>query len=250
MIALFLFGRRNPILTIALFSVMVGALIFSIHTATLHHSLVNTFAGKTSEVVIRAVVTSEPKQKPDRVRGSHLQQGKISFLARTTTLHSGDEHYRVRVPIRILSPGISSIVVLDKIRIGTGFLIKTAEKRVAATLIDSDKISKNADAYPALKLLAEVRADYRNRLSRFGDNAGALIPGMIIGDTSLQSSEFSDQMRKAGLSHLTAVSGANFAIVSSLVFILCRRIIPTILPRLIVTSGFLILFLLLVRPSP
>jgi competence protein ComEC len=249
LIALFLFGRRNPILTIALFSVMVGALIFSIHTATLHHSVVNTFAGKSSEVVIQAVVTSEPKQKPDRVRGSHFQKGKISFLARTTTLHVGDDHYRVRVPIRILSNTTIELIPGDKI-LATGFLIKTAEKRVAATLIDSDKISKNADAYPALKLLAEVRADYRNRLSRFGDNAGALIPGMIIGDTSLQSSEFSDQMRKAGLSHLTAVSGANFAIVSSLVFILCRRIIPTILPRLIVTSGFLILFLLLVRPSP
>ncbi|MFM8898165.1 MAG: ComEC/Rec2 family competence protein [Actinomycetota bacterium] len=132
----------------------------------------------------------------------------------------------------------------------TGRLIRTEEKSVAATLIASDRARIIARPSFVARFLTEVRVDFRDQLSRFGDDAGALVPGMIIGDTSLQSSTFSDRMRRAGLSHLTAVSGANFAIVSSLVFFMTRRIIPRIAPRLILTSAFLFLFLLLVRPSP
>ena len=247
--ALFIAIRRNLILKIVLLSLLVGGVIYGIHAATLHHSLVRAFVGAPAEISIDAVITSEPKKKASRVHGSHLRQGKISFLARTSIVKVGFQNYKVRVPIRILSDTKMSLIPGDKILV-KGILIRTAEKRVAATLIESVPLSKKSNAHSSMRFLAGVRANYRDLLSKFGDNAGALIPGMIIGDTSLQSPEFTEQMKQAGLSHLTAVSGANFAIVSSLAFFLFRRIIPTIIPRLIVTSTFLALFLLLVRPSP
>ena len=132
----------------------------------------------------------------------------------------------------------------------SGRLICTPERRVVATLISSEEIEIISEAALFSRTLTNIRTSFREKVSRFSDDAGALIPGMIIGDTSLQSIDFSNQMRRAGLSHLTAVSGANFAIVSSLVFFLFRRIIPTIVPRIIVTSLALSIFLLLVRPSP
>lgn len=199
--------------------------------------------------MMSAVVTTEPKQKPSQVRGSKLQLGKVSFLARTAELEVDGQDYYVRVPIRILSSRKEALIPGDKILV-TGFLISTSEKRVAAMLITSENIHVLSRAHFHMKFLARVRTEYRGKLSKFGDDASALIPGMIIGDTSLQSSQFTYDMKQAGLSHLTAVSGANFAIVSSLVFFLFRRVIPRIIPRLIVTAGFLTLFLLLVRPSP
>jgi competence protein ComEC len=57
-------------------------------------------------------------------------------------------------------------------------------------------------------------------------------------------------MRRVGLSHLTAVSGANFAIIAALMLWLSRWIFRSIPMRLIFTSTVLLYFILLVRPSP
>lgn len=205
--------------------------------------------GDSSEVKVRAVVTSEPKQTATKVNGSRLHSGKLSFIARTSQISTSRGMSDVRVPIRILTTVASTHSLGEEI-VASGELIQTAEKRVAATLIVSGDIKTSTPPSLVARFLTKVRSEFRERLARFDDDAGALVPGMIIGDTSLQSSAFSERMRRAGLSHLTAVSGANFAIVSSLVFFMTRRIIPKLAPRLVVTSAFLILFLLLVRPSP
>jgi len=241
--------RRLSISTFLLFSVLVGGAIYSLHFATLQQSAVALLIGESSEVKVRAVVTSEPQQRAMKVNGSRLHGGRISFKARTSQISDSHEIRDVRVPIRILMNMGSTHFLGEELEV-TGTLIRTAEKSVAATLIASDRARIIAPPSFVARFLTEVRVDFREQLSLFGDDAGALVPGMIIGDTSLQSSTFSDRMRRAGLSHLTAVSGANFAIVSSLVFFMTRRIIPRIVPRLILTSAFLFLFLLLVRPSP
>ena len=63
-------------------------------------------------------------------------------------------------------------------------------------------------------------------------------------------SELTELMRKAGLAHLTAVSGANFAIVGTFIFNLLAFLFPNRRPRVLVTSVSLVLFVLLVRPTP
>lgn len=228
---------------------MTGGAVYSLHAATLQYSTINAYIGNQAHVSINAVVTSEPKFTESQVYGSRLRGSKLSFFARTSSLKINDKNYKVRVPIRVLANSNTSLITGDELEI-VGILIKTPEKRVAGTLIVSGEVKRRSEANNTMKFLAKIRSDFRNQFSSFGDNAGALVPGMIIGDTSLQNSQFTHQMRRAGLSHLTAVSGANFAIVSSLVFFICRRIIPAIIPRLIVTSAFLVLFLLLVRSSP
>ena len=198
---------------------------------------------------MRAVVTSEPKRTLKKVNGSRLNGGKLSFIARTSWISSSGNASSVRVPIRVLADVYSEHFIGEEIEL-IGSFIRTPEKRVAGTLITSQNIKVISPPSLLAKVLTKIRWAFRDQSSKFGDDAGALVPGMIIGDTSLQSSVLTEEMRRAGLSHLTAVSGANFAIVSSLVFFMTRRIIPRIMPRLVLTSTFLLLFLLLVRPSP
>jgi competence protein ComEC len=57
-------------------------------------------------------------------------------------------------------------------------------------------------------------------------------------------------MRRSGLSHLVAVSGANFAIVSAFVLWCAQFVFRRITPRLILTAVVLASFIALVRPSP
>ncbi|MFW2514602.1 ComEC/Rec2 family competence protein [Demequina sp. SO4-13] len=57
---------------------------------------------------------------------------------------------------------------------------------------------------------------WRERFTRatasLGDESRGLVRGMVVGDTSTMSASQVEDMRVAGLAHLTAVSGAHFAI--------------------------------------
>jgi competence protein ComEC len=234
---------------IFVWSLLVGCGIYSLHFATLQHSLLAEIAQNRGQVVLHATVTSEIKSTGHKVRGSNLHQPQNSFLVRATKVQWQGKESSIRLPVRVLSRFNSAISVGDEIRL-SGYLIVTKEKRVAATLIVDDAPAVLRSAGKLAESLTNIREDFRRKASRLNSDAGSLIPGMILGDTSLQSQNFSIQMRRSGLSHLTAVSGANFAIVSALVLWISRLIFKRLIIQLLTTSGFLVIFLLLVRPSP
>jgi protoheme IX farnesyltransferase len=57
-------------------------------------------------------------------------------------------------------------------------------------------------------------------------------------------------MRRVGLSHLTAVSGANFALVATFLFWFLQFVIKRLKNRLLIVGLILFLFIFLVRPTP
>ena len=73
----------------------------------------------------------------------------------------------------------------------------------------------------------------------------SLLPGMIFGDRSGQSQQLSDAMKASGLSHLSAVSGANCAMVLGVVsFVLRFMGVPraaTFVGGLLALAGFVLL---------
>ena len=73
---------------------------------------------------------------------------------------------------------------------------------------------------------------------------------MVLGDTSKQTAEFKEAMKRSGLTHLVAVSGANFAIVSTFVLWCMQFLIRRKNIRVIATAAALMCFIALVRPSP
>ena len=77
---------------------------------------------------------------------------------------------------------------------------------------------------------------------------GRPAPGLTIGDTSDLDERFLGLFRRAGLSHLLAVSGSNVAVVLASVGFLLRR--STLITRLLLAAGALSLFVLIVGPEP
>ncbi len=76
----------------------------------------------------------------------------------------------------------------------------------------------------------------------------ALFLGLVIGDDRAEPADLVDDFRAAGLSHLTAVSGQNVALVLVAAGPLLRRLRPA--PRWIATSGLVGWFALLTRFEP
>jgi competence protein ComEC len=77
-----------------------------------------------------------------------------------------------------------------------------------------------------------------------------LIPGLAVGDTSAVSVELDVAMKQSSLSHLTAVSGANCAIVVGLAFAAVAAMGGSRRARVAGASLALIGFILLVTPEP
>ena len=103
---------------------------------------------------------------------------------------------------------------------------------------------------PLLAAASAIRRDFRGAASGLPGDGGALLPGLAIGDTSSVSPTLSDAMKTASLSHLTAVSGANCAIVVGLALALGAA---DGLPRLARLAGAALVlagFVVVVTPEP
>ncbi len=77
---------------------------------------------------------------------------------------------------------------------------------------------------PAWQRVAETMRDALRQSagSVLSPAAAALLPGLVFGDTRGLPTEVIHEFNKSGLAHLTAVSGANLAIVCGAVLALCR----------------------------
>ncbi|MDN6170563.1 MAG: ComEC/Rec2 family competence protein, partial [Micrococcaceae bacterium] len=78
----------------------------------------------------------------------------------------------------------------------------------------------------------------------------ALLPGMVMGDRSAQGPELDSAMKTAGLAHLTAVSGANVAMILGSVLWLCRFCGVNRWLALGASLVTLVGFVILVHPEP
>lgn len=97
-------------------------------------------------------------------------------------------------------------------------------------------------------------AQLRSAFSRIAEGlpgaGGQLLPGLAIGDTSAVGPELDAAMTVSSLSHLTAVSGSNCAIVVALGMLLGRVLGLSRVVRVATALAFLAGFVVLVTPEP
>ena len=210
----------------------------SIRQASLAHSQISRFFMQSA--TITAEVVTDP---------SKTSTGSYSFIARAVLVNNSSIHYKLRVPIRVMTSKQSITTLLPGQRFSAqGRIVASKEARVAALVVIKDDIEIQTQPSRWASALGAIRLGLRF-LSGDG-NAGALIPGMVLGDTSKQSVEFKNSMRRSGLTHLVAVSGANFALVSAFVLWMMQFLFARMKFRLSATAISLIAFIALVRPSP
>lgn len=98
---------------------------------------------------------------------------------------------------------------------------------------------------------AHVRGSLVESAARMLDlRPAGLLPGLVVGDTSAADPVLEEEFRRAGLAHLTAVSGANVAIVlAGVLWPLRRRAVDRRVQAAVAVVA-LIAFVLLARPTP
>lgn len=179
--------------------------------------------GATVEVVLELEQTVQPASDDDPVAGAGFGGGTSAdalIVAVTPSEGATGEAaaIAVRVPVRLLG-----LEATERLPLGTRL-----EGRVRVIPLDDgdDRVAlvrpvtalEPVGLPPPLVAGADgLRAEFLDLMAPFAGDGGALLPGLAIGDTTAVSDDLDAAMKRSALSHLTAVSGANCAIVVGLV---------------------------------
>ncbi|MCT1478393.1 ComEC/Rec2 family competence protein [Microbacterium sp. p3-SID336] len=175
--------------------------------------------------------------------------GRLWFDAVTSDVGPPGHLSPVTAPIRVGVAPLAGVDLGARIRV-VGETVATGPEERAALVLFASTVDVAAPATGVFGIAANLRRSFVSRATELPEPGSGLLPGLAVGDTTAVSPELDADMRTSGLSHLTAVSGANCAIVVGAVFgltALCgggRRL------RILLAAASLAGFVVLVTPEP
>jgi competence protein ComEC len=143
--------------------------------------------------------------------------GRVWFDVQTTHAGTLGAPERRSVPVRVGLDPARGLDLGAVVRIaGDAMATEPGERAVLVIFGMRGEILKPAQG--VFGVAAQVREDFVERATRLPEPGAGLLPGLAVGDTRAVTEELNAAMLTSGLSHLTAVSGANCAIVVGAVF--------------------------------
>lgn len=121
---------------------------------------------------------------------------------------------------------------------------------VAFLVFPRDTVEVVAEPLPALAWAHGIRSSFLEASRGLPEPGGALLPGLAIGDTTRVTESLDAAMKASSLSHLTAVSGANCAIVVGAALAISALLGAGRGVRVGVAVVVLLGFVVLVTPEP
>lgn len=199
-------------------------------------------AGRTA--TIEAVVTGDTRVSVPRRHAIWQQSVMVRVPVRIEQAQVDARAVALRVPADLSlrtgpAPRVGQRIRLRARLSAQGHAILLHQRGSIAVIGEPGALNSWANA---------TRSRFREVLSGFTGDAPALIAGLSVGDASLETQALSDRMRTAGLSHLTAVSGGNLAILTTAVLLIAAGLRRR--TRVMLALGVMAMFIVLVRPQP
>ncbi|MGW7430333.1 ComEC/Rec2 family competence protein [Streptomyces sp. NPDC054861] len=207
----------------ALLCAAAGAASGGLHAADLTRGPVPALASEYARVSAELTVTADPRLTRPRVRGDHAAPLSVVLPAEVTRIETADRAaHRTRTPVLVIVPAGEGrerwLRLLPSTRLrAEGRLAPPArpgEPMTAVLRIDAAGPPRVTGRPSAPQRTAgKLRAGLRRATEGLGPDARALLPGLVVGDTSRIEPELSDAFQATDLTHLLAVSGSNLTIV-------------------------------------
>ena len=182
-------------------------------------------------------------------------RGELRFDADAWRLDVGPSHTAVRIPVTItVAPSaVSGKPALDlgsTVWAAGTTTVTAAPDRSVLWLFASRGVEVRAGPPWPLSVSADTRTAFVARAAELPAPGGDLLPGLAVGDTRAVGPELDLAMKTSSLSHLTAVSGANCALVVGIAFALAALLGAARWGRVASGIAALIAFVVLVTPEP
>lgn len=268
-------GRRWPRISAAavLLCVAAGGASAGLHGADLRRGPVPELAREHASATADVVVTSDPRLTRPHITGDRAGPRAVLVAAEVRRVAGADGAVaRTRTPVLVIvdagegSPWLS-LLPSTRVRV-TGRLASplTGGDRIAAVLRvrGEEATAPRVVGEPsrAQRLAGRLRAGLREATDGLPADARALLPGLVVGDTSRMTAELDEAFKETDLAHLTAVSGSNFTILLALLIgppALAQRVERRgLAPRLglplrataLLGGGLTLGFVIVCRPEP
>ncbi len=207
---------------------------------------------RRAAVVADVVVRSDPREvRQDADERARDQGPRFTVLARADYVtgrgHSGDARAAVLV---IGDERWSKLRPGERVRVHGRLVPADPGDDVTALLMPSRPPVLLAGAGPVQRRAEQLRAGLRDAAAGLTPDSAGLLPGLVVGDTSRLPPDLEDAMRVTGLTHLTAVSGSNVAIVSGTVLLVAGACGAGRRLRVLLAFAGLLGFVVLARPDP
>ena len=243
-------SRRATVRVIALASAF-GILLGAVHVHARHAEPLDTWIATHASVDALAQVTGDPRQSAHSSAPVWMAQSSTSIalrvtgLTRRTTVITLNSPMELRLNEGQVAPPVGARVVV-RMRLAPApwnrDLSAYANQSGRLTVIEQPGLVNSA--------ANAMRTGLREAASGLSPDTASLVTGLSVGDVSLQPPELEENMRTAGLAHLTAVSGGNVAIVIAAVLLVTSRLRLRRRSRVVIAMAALVFFVILVRPQP
>jgi competence protein ComEC len=234
-------GRRHPRLRVIGIGVVAVGVVgagfgFGIAlraNAVAHHPITAAF-GTTAEIVVTPSESAVPA-------------GRAQLMFRATLQQLGQNRISGRVVVFAPARDFDAVMVGQPMRFRARITRPTRHDLTVAVV--------NAVGRPTIGRAGPIQRAAHAARSAFAGTArevlpsdqAAMLPALVLGDTSAVSTITNREFRAAGLTHLTAVSGANVTIVCGAVLFSARLVGPRVAVAL---AGFaLVVFVIVVQPT-
>lgn len=213
-------ARAARVLATVLLTAATAATTTVLHTADLHRGPLPDLARRQHSATVQLTLTGDPVSHGPHVRGSGRGQGMVIVQARADRVTAGATGTTAtRTPVLVIAQGPAArrwLPLLPSTRL-------TAEARVlppddpaeptAAVLLTRDPPHLLAPPSAMQRAAGSLRQGLRRAAEPLPDDARALLPALVVGDTSRIPDDLHDAFRAIDLLHALAVSGANLSIV-------------------------------------
>lgn len=201
-------------------------------------------AGKSAVVVVEAAGT------PRAMAGSLGTAERWSVPAWTQEVTTGGVVVRTRAQLTVVGGhGWGTVVPGQTLRAAGKLRPADPGKQEAGGLAASTPPRKATGGSLLEGAAKELRARFVSASAFLAPDARGLLPGMVTGDTSALDEGLDNAMKAVGMTHLTAVSGANCSLVLGALLLLCRRFRLPRAPAAGAALAGLGLFVVLVGPD-
>ncbi|NJA55974.1 ComEC/Rec2 family competence protein, partial [Streptomyces sp. NEAU-H3] len=186
--------------------------------------------GAVTEAVVE--VTAEPRARPSAVRGGRELPGQLLWEGEVREVEvRGGRVVQVRTPVLVVVDGVMEpgrekrerewLRLLPTTRVRARFRWSSPwarGQRAAAVARVHGEAGPVVAGRPsrAQRLAGELRDGLRGAVAPLHPDARALLPGLVVGDTSGLTPELERVFQATDLTHLLAVSGGNFAVLLAL----------------------------------
>lgn len=228
-----------------------GALAVLTRAVALHAGPLHELAAQRADARLEVVVQSDARPVTTRRLSMDVAARRTWVLdVRAERLGARSQVTSVRTPLVVLATDEAWVQVLPGTRVAVAGRLAPADATAAALLLarGPPRILESAD--PVQRTAGRLRAGLRTAVSMLPPAERGLVPGLVVGDTAGLTDELRDDFQTAGLTHLTAVSGANVAIVCGAVLVAARWLGAGRRTAAVVAALALVGFVVLARPQP